>query len=183
MCIRDRVMLTPNGRFEVNKKLCMSFTNYHPESWNSSWNIQTMLMGLVSLMHTDEKLLGGIDSSADVKRSYAKKSLAFNLKNPDFKTIFEEHFPKLGIDLNGPDEATEEVSLQVPDPIMLDAEQRQRRKRACVIFVACLALTAVIASTVILANAQLIYMHTYICLLYTSPSPRDGLLSRMPSSA
>ena len=24
---------------------------------------------------------------------------------------------------------------------------------------------------------------TDICLLYTSPSPRDGLLSRMPSSA
>ena len=23
----------------------------------------------------------------------------------------------------------------------------------------------------------------YTCLLYTSPSPRDGLLSRMPSSA
>ena len=26
-------------------------------------------------------------------------------------------------------------------------------------------------------------MRTYTCLLYTSPSPRDGLLSRMPSSA
>ena len=25
--------------------------------------------------------------------------------------------------------------------------------------------------------------HDQICLLYTSPSPRDGLLSRMPSSA
>ena len=25
--------------------------------------------------------------------------------------------------------------------------------------------------------------HTHACLLYTSPSPRDGLLSRMPSSA
>ena len=25
--------------------------------------------------------------------------------------------------------------------------------------------------------------YSYICLLYTSPSPRDGLLSRMPSSA
>ena len=23
----------------------------------------------------------------------------------------------------------------------------------------------------------------FVCLLYTSPSPRDGLLSRMPSSA
>ena len=26
-------------------------------------------------------------------------------------------------------------------------------------------------------------MDSFICLLYTSPSPRDGLLSRMPSSA
>ena len=25
--------------------------------------------------------------------------------------------------------------------------------------------------------------HAGVCLLYTSPSPRDGLLSRMPSSA
>ena len=27
------------------------------------------------------------------------------------------------------------------------------------------------------------YPDLYACLLYTSPSPRDGLLSRMPSSA
>ena len=26
-------------------------------------------------------------------------------------------------------------------------------------------------------------LFTFLCLLYTSPSPRDGLLSRMPSSA
>ena len=26
-------------------------------------------------------------------------------------------------------------------------------------------------------------LSSYACLLYTSPSPRDGLLSRMPSSA
>ena len=32
-----------------------------------------------------------------------------------------------------------------------------------------------------LADAQTI--DTVSCLLYTSPSPRDGLLSRMPSSA
>ena len=30
---------------------------------------------------------------------------------------------------------------------------------------------------------QMKLRETYICLLYTSPSPRDGLLSRMPSSA
>ena len=27
------------------------------------------------------------------------------------------------------------------------------------------------------------YVMASVCLLYTSPSPRDGLLSRMPSSA
>ena len=35
-------------------------------------------------------------------------------------------------------------------------------------------------------NHQPILEHNkklYTCLLYTSPSPRDGLLSRMPSSA
>ena len=28
-----------------------------------------------------------------------------------------------------------------------------------------------------------LFKHLGVCLLYTSPSPRDGLLSRMPSSA
>ena len=34
-------------------------------------------------------------------------------------------------------------------------------------------------------NCRYIYKYDrlYTCLLYTSPSPRDGLLSRMPSSA
>ena len=32
-------------------------------------------------------------------------------------------------------------------------------------------------------NDDIIVEHFIACLLYTSPSPRDGLLSRMPSSA
>ena len=31
--------------------------------------------------------------------------------------------------------------------------------------------------------AHMVDTHMRDCLLYTSPSPRDGLLSRMPSSA
>ena len=34
-----------------------------------------------------------------------------------------------------------------------------------------------------LETISFIYPYYYGCLLYTSPSPRDGLLSRMPSSA
>ena len=33
------------------------------------------------------------------------------------------------------------------------------------------------------ARASRVPPSSYACLLYTSPSPRDGLLSRMPSSA
>ena len=33
------------------------------------------------------------------------------------------------------------------------------------------------------AAASYLIVRKYGCLLYTSPSPRDGLLSRMPSSA
>ena len=34
-----------------------------------------------------------------------------------------------------------------------------------------------------LRNLQAMQCDMFVCLLYTSPSPRDGLLSRMPSSA
>jgi ubiquitin-conjugating enzyme E2 J2 len=30
------LMLTPSGRFETNKRLCMSMSDFHPESWNPS---------------------------------------------------------------------------------------------------------------------------------------------------
>ena len=39
------------------------------------------------------------------------------------------------------------------------------------------------AEEFITKNKNLLYLATGICLLYTSPSPRYGLLSRMPSSA
>ena len=38
-------------------------------------------------------------------------------------------------------------------------------------------------SQLVVAKRRHTRQHLYCCLLYTSPSPRDGLLSRMPSSA
>ena len=39
------------------------------------------------------------------------------------------------------------------------------------------------ARPAIVAGLSLVAMETLACLLYTSPSPRDATLSRMPSSA
>ena len=41
-------------------------------------------------------------------------------------------------------------------------------------------LTGIAASAL---GATIVSSSNSVCLLYTSPSPRDGLLSRMPSSA
>ena len=48
----DIIFITPNGRFATNKKICLSFTSYHPESWGS-WSIEGMMMGLISYFVTD----------------------------------------------------------------------------------------------------------------------------------
>jgi len=39
-------MLTPNGRFELNTKICISFTNYHEELWQPAWGVRTAIIGL-----------------------------------------------------------------------------------------------------------------------------------------
>lgn len=32
------ILLTPNGRFEVGKKICLTISAHHPESWQPSWS-------------------------------------------------------------------------------------------------------------------------------------------------
>jgi ubiquitin-conjugating enzyme E2 J1 len=31
-------MVTPSGRFEVDQRLCLSNSDFHPESWQPSWS-------------------------------------------------------------------------------------------------------------------------------------------------
>ena len=38
----DVIFITPNGRFETGKKICTSFTSYHPEAWGN-WNVEVYI--------------------------------------------------------------------------------------------------------------------------------------------
>ena len=42
------MLLTPNGRFEISKKICLSMSNYHPELWQPAWGLRTMIEALRS---------------------------------------------------------------------------------------------------------------------------------------
>lgn len=44
-------MITPSGRFQVDTRLCLSISDFHPDTWNPSWTVSTILMGLVSFMN------------------------------------------------------------------------------------------------------------------------------------
>jgi len=65
-------MLTPSGRFELNTNICISFTNYHEESWQPAWGVRTAIIGLQGFFPLNGKDaigVGGIEyPSAERKR-------------------------------------------------------------------------------------------------------------------
>ncbi|PRD23441.1 UNVERIFIED_CONTAM: Ubiquitin-conjugating enzyme E2 J2 [Trichonephila clavipes] len=84
-------MITPNGRFKCNTRLCLSISDFHPDTWNPAWSVSTILTGLLSFMVEKNPTLGSIETSDYEKRLLATRSLEFNLKDP----IFCELFPDL----------------------------------------------------------------------------------------
>ncbi|KAF9135172.1 Ubiquitin-conjugating enzyme E2 6 [Mortierella sp. 14UC] len=83
-------MITPNGRFQVNTRLCLSMSDFHPGTWNPSWSVSTILNGLLSFMSQDESTTGSINMSRYERALMALRSHAFNISNPKFKEIFPE---------------------------------------------------------------------------------------------
>ena len=98
-------MITPSGRFEVNRPICMSFSDFHPEMWSSNWGVSTIVIGLISFMNTDEMTTGGVRASHAQRLVYARDSIAYNfdpLKNHKFTKIFgKETLEKIGCTLAG----------------------------------------------------------------------------------
>jgi len=90
-------MLTPSGRFAPNTAICASclalsslagpadadalslplagtsMSNFHPGSWNVSWSIETILVGLLSFMLSEE-ITTGKSSSPSLRRSSFPRS-------------------------------------------------------------------------------------------------------------
>ena len=86
------IMCTPNGRFKPNRRLCLSMSDFHPESWNPMWSISTILMGLYSFMMDNKPTTGSIETTDAAKRKYAMESLEYNVKNEKiFRTLFPEY--------------------------------------------------------------------------------------------
>ncbi|KAM3718940.1 Ubiquitin-conjugating enzyme E2 [Dirofilaria immitis] len=83
-------MLTPSGRFQTNTRLCLSISDFHPDTWNPAWTVSTIITGLLSFMNDTAPTLGSIASSDAEKRILARKSREFNLKDRIFCDLFSD---------------------------------------------------------------------------------------------
>jgi len=71
-------ILTPNGRFELNKKICLSISSYHPEHWQPSWDIRTIITALIAFMPTEGNgAIGALDYPPQDRRKLAVTSHKF----------------------------------------------------------------------------------------------------------
>jgi len=99
-------MLTPNGRWEVGKKICLSNTNYHPDQWQPAWGIRTMMEALRSQFPLPgDGAIAAIDWPSDLRRKLAVESLDF-VCGPG-GTTNRELLPEL---------SSEEMQEDQPDP-------------------------------------------------------------------
>eukprot|EP00118_Oscarella_pearsei_P004129 m.17177 g.17177 ORF g.17177 m.17177 type:complete len:219 (+) comp27357_c0_seq2:79-735(+) len=83
-------MITPNGRFKCNQRLCLSISDFHPDTWNPAWSVATILTGLLSFMLETSPTLGSVETSDLQKRQYAYDSGPFNLHDSTFRELFPE---------------------------------------------------------------------------------------------
>ncbi|OBT98795.1 hypothetical protein VE01_03260 [Pseudogymnoascus verrucosus] len=67
--------LTPSGRFEVNREICLSISGHHEETWMPAWGVRTALVALRSFLETPAAgQVGGLDTTDATRRQLADQS-------------------------------------------------------------------------------------------------------------
>ncbi|KAG6553783.1 hypothetical protein Mapa_004700 [Marchantia paleacea] len=87
------MLLTPNGRFQTQTKICLSISQHHPEHWQPSWSVRTALVALIAFLPTKpDGALGSLDYTKEERRALAIKSRAAAPKfgNPERQQLIDE---------------------------------------------------------------------------------------------
>lgn len=64
-------VLTPTGRWEVGKDICLSASAHHQETWDPLWNLRTLVMGLRGHILTQPREIGAISTPVEHQRKLA----------------------------------------------------------------------------------------------------------------
>lgn len=68
--------LTPSGRFEVNREICLSISGFHEETWQPAWGVRLALTALRGFMGEEGTAgqVGGLESPKQVCERLARES-------------------------------------------------------------------------------------------------------------
>ncbi|PWA89804.1 ubiquitin-conjugating enzyme 32 [Artemisia annua] len=115
------MLLTPNGRFETQTKICLSISNHHPEHWQPSWSVRTALTALIAFMPTSPNgALGSLDYKKEERRILAVKSResAPKFGTPDRQKLIDEiHEYMISKAPPVPQKTSEDTSEEAPTPV------------------------------------------------------------------
>jgi ubiquitin-conjugating enzyme E2 J1 len=88
--------LTPSGRFEANRDICLSISGHHEESWQPAWGIRTALVALRAFMESEARgQVGGMEMSVAERERLARESRGWvcrecGVRNEDLLSKEEE---------------------------------------------------------------------------------------------
>ncbi|KAI6039004.1 UBC-like protein [Pisolithus marmoratus] len=113
------MMLTPNGRFELNTKICISFTNYHEEEWQPAWGVRTAILGLQGFFPLRGQAANGV-GSVEYPISERKRlaQLSREWVCPKCRMSNLEYLPDLPSKIDGPPELVGETVTRTQTPTM-----------------------------------------------------------------
>ena len=92
------MMTSETGRFRVNERICLSISDYHPESWNPVWPVRSIIIGLISFFVTDQSTVGSISTSFDERMRITKESKNKIIKNKKFIELFATMKANIGLE-------------------------------------------------------------------------------------
>lgn len=79
--------LTPSGRFEVNREICLSISGHHEETWQPAWGIRTALWALRAFMEGDARgQVGGMEMPEKERARLAEASKSWKCQSCGGKT-------------------------------------------------------------------------------------------------
>jgi ubiquitin-protein ligase len=108
----DYYMLTPSGRFEINKKICFSNSGYHSESWSPLWGINQIIMGTISFFY-ERNSVGICHISNGTNEERIRFALASAAYNKTHLAKLEQMFPEIV-------KVLPDIEVAVAEPVVVE---------------------------------------------------------------
>ncbi|KAA8896081.1 ubiquitin-conjugating enzyme/RWD-like protein [Sphaerosporella brunnea] len=109
--------LSPSGRFEVNREICLSISDFHEDTWQPAWGVRTAVVALRGFMETEPGgQVGALECSEEQRRVIADQSREWRCETCGQSSLeilkeSEEAAKKSGADARIEEETPKELKI------------------------------------------------------------------------